>query len=249
MIKIAFIPARHAATRFPFKLMQLLGDKPVIVHTWENTAATNLFDEVVVVTDNELIYNEIASRGGKVMMSQKEHESGSDRIAEAIQNLNVDVIVNVQGDEPFVQKEPLQKLLRVFEGEPGKNVQVASLMKKMTDPSVINNPNVVKLVTDINSDALYFSRLPIPFARDNNIHIKYKEHIGVYAYRKEILLQFTSWPASELEQIEKLEQLRYLEHGVKIKMVETDAEFIKIDVPEDLANAQQHYDFLRTKNL
>lgn len=249
MIKIAFIPARYAATRFPFKLMQLLGDKPVIVHTWENTVATNLFDEVVVVTDHEIIYNEIASRGGKVMMSQKEHESGSDRIAEAIQNLNVDIIVNVQGDEPFVQKEPLQKLLGVFEGEPGKNVQVASLMKKITEPSVINNPNVVKLVTDINSDALYFSRQAIPFARDNNIVVKYKEHIGVYAYRKKNLLQFTTWPASELEQIEKLEQLRYLEHGIKIKMVETDAQFIKIDVPEDLINAQQHYDLLRTKNL
>lgn len=248
MIKMAFIPARYAATRFPFKLMQKIGNKTVISHTYENTLATGLFDEVIVVTDHKIIFGEILSRGGKVMMSEKTHESGSDRIAEAIQNINVDVIVNVQGDEPFVQKEPIEKLLQVFEGEAGMQVKVASLMRSIDDEKIVTNPNIVKLVTDIYNDALYFSRNVIPFSREKNEVIKYKEHVGVYAYRKEVLQQYTSWPPSHLEQIEKLEQLRYLEHGIKIKMVETDAEFIKIDVPEDLVKAQEYYALLQKEN-
>jgi 3-deoxy-manno-octulosonate cytidylyltransferase (CMP-KDO synthetase) len=172
MKKIAMIPARYAATRFPAKLMQMLGDKTVILHTYNNTVATHLFDEVMVVTDSEIIFNEIVNNGGKAVMSIKEHESGSDRIAEAIEKIDVDIVVNVQGDEPFVQKQPLEKLLQVFEDE---KVQVASLMQILLDEKFIADPNYVKVVVDKNMNALMFSRSPmysvtiifkaIPFSR------------------------------------------------------------------------------------
>ena len=183
------IPARYAATRFPAKLMQLLKDKTVIRHTYDNTVATNLFDEVMVVTDSEIIFNEITQHGGKAIMSIKQHESGSDRIAEAIVNMHVDIVVNVQGDEPFVQKQPLEKLLKVFDDE---NVQVASLMQVLYDEKFINDPNYVKVAVDKNMNSLFFSRSVIPYARDKNVAVTYYEHIGVYAFRKQALLNFTN---------------------------------------------------------
>ena len=234
MKKIAMIPARYAATRFPAKLMQLLGDKTVILHTYNNTLATNLFDEVMVVTDSEIIYNEIVNNGGKAVMSIKEHESGSDRIAEAIADINVDIVVNVQGDEPFVQKEPLEKLLAVFTDE---NVQVASLMQVLHVKEFIADPNYVKVVVDKNNNALFFSRSPIPYRRDKNVSPVYYEHIGVYAFRKQALLNFTAWPITPLEAAEKIECLRYLENGVPMKMVITEYMGVEIDTPEDLERA------------
>ena len=229
------IPARYAATRFPYKLMQPLGDKTVIRQTYDNTVSTGLFDDVYVVTDHEIIFSEIQSHGGKAIMSQRSHESGSDRIAEAIADMEVDIILNVQGDEPFVKKEPLQKLLLAFNDE---TVQVASLMKKFTDESLIFNPNYVKVVVDKNSDSLLFSRSVIPFQRDDEMLVDYFEHIGVYAFRKEALIRFTRWPQARIEQIEKLEQLRYLHNGIRIRMIETDEVSVKIDVPADLENAE-----------
>ena len=234
MKKIALIPARYAATRFPAKLMQMLGNKTVILHTYNNTLATNLFDEVMVVTDSEIIFNEIINNGGKAAMSIKEHESGSDRIAEAIADMNVDIVVNVQGDEPFVQKEPLQKLLEVFIDE---NVQVASLMQVLHDEQFIADPNYVKVAVDKNMNALMFSRSPIPYHRDKNITPVYYEHIGVYAFRKQALLNFTAWPITPLEAAEKIECLRYLENGVPLKMVVTKYMGVEIDTPEDLVRA------------
>ncbi len=226
------IPARYAATRFPGKLMQMLGDKTIIRHVYENTVATGLFNDVFVVTDSEIVFNEITTHGGKAMMSIKEHESGSDRIAEAIENINADIIINVQGDEPFLKKEPLEKLIRLFDDS---SVQVASLMRKISAEEAMN-PNVVKVVVDKNSDALYFSRSLVPFARSGTP--QYFLHVGVYAYRKDALLSFTQWPVSTLELTEKLEQLRYLENGIKIRMAETDYNNIAIDTPEDLERAK-----------
>ncbi|HRD58717.1 MAG TPA: 3-deoxy-manno-octulosonate cytidylyltransferase [Ferruginibacter sp.] len=237
MKKIAMIPARYAATRFPYKLMQPLGNKTVIRHTYDNTVATGLFNDVFVVTDHEIIYNEIVNHGGKAIMSIKEHESGSDRIAEAVANMPVDVVLNVQGDEPFVKKEPLRLLLDAFNNPA---VQVGSLMKKFSDPSLINNANYVKVLVDKNNDSLLFSRAVIPFQRDESIALNYFEHIGVYAFRKDILLQFTKWPAALIEQVEKLEQLRYLYNGIKIRMIETNEVSVKIDVPEDLSLAENY---------
>jgi 3-deoxy-manno-octulosonate cytidylyltransferase (CMP-KDO synthetase) len=234
MKKIAVIPARYASTRFPAKLMQLLDDKTVIKTTYENTLATGLFDDVLVVTDSEIIYEEM--KDGNVMMSRRVHESGSDRIAEAIENIDCDVVLNVQGDEPFVDKIMLRHLLKTFDN---KNVMVASVRHEMFEQADIENPNTVKVVVDNNNDALLFSRSVIPFARDKGTKAAYYKHIGIYAYRKAALLQFTEWPPGGLEKIEKLEQLRYLENGFKIRMILTDHVSIGIDTPEDLELARQ----------
>lgn len=236
LTKVAMIPARYAATRFPAKLMQMLGNKTVILHTYNNTIATGLFNEVFVVTDSEIIFNEITNHGGKAIMSLKEHESGSDRIAEAAINLDVDIIVNVQGDEPFVKREPLEKLLNVFEDE---TVEVASLMQVLTDEKLIADPNYVKVVIDKNYNALMFSRSVIPFKRDANISPTYYEHIGVYAFKKQALINFTNWEMTPLEAAEKIECLRYLENGVQLKMVVTDYMGVEIDTPEDLKKAEK----------
>lgn len=233
---IAVIPARYAATRFPAKLMQILGNKPVIAHTYDAAKNSGLFNDVIVVTDSEIIFNEITNRGGKAMMSVKEHESGTDRIAEAVRELDVDVIVNVQGDEPFIQKEPLEKLVRLFDDE---KVQVASLMRRFENNTDVQNPNMVKVVTNKNGKALYFSRSPIPYQRDENFTANYFLHVGVYAFTKEALLTFTTWPQSIVEQTEKLEQLRFLDNGFDIYMAETSYKNIAIDTPEDLKAAEE----------
>jgi 3-deoxy-manno-octulosonate cytidylyltransferase (CMP-KDO synthetase) len=234
--KIALIPARYDATRFPGKLMQTLGNMSVILHTYKNTMKTGLFNEVVVVTDSKIIYDEITSHGGTAVMSKREHESGTDRIAEAAAIVPADIIVNVQGDEPFVKKEPLEKLLRQFEDP---SVQVASLMQALKDPSLIEDPNYVKVVVDKNMNALFFSRSVIPFPRDKKRSVTYYEHIGVYAFRKKVLLNFTRWPISPLEDAEKIECLRYLENGVPVRMVAVDYMGLEIDTPEDLEKANK----------
>ena len=230
----AFIPARYAATRFPAKLMQTLGDKTVIRHTYDNTVATGLFDAVYVVTDSEIIFNEITQHGGKAIMSKRSHESGSDRIAEAVQVLDIDIVVNVQGDEPFVKREPLEKVIAVFSDA---KVQVASLMQVLTDSALIQDPNYVKVAVDKNNNALFFSRSVIPYPRSTDSPITYYEHIGVYAFQKQALLNFTNWPMSPLEAAEKIECLRYLENGISIKMVVTEYMGVEIDTPADLIKA------------
>ena len=234
MKKSAFIPARYAATRFPAKLMQMLGDKTVIRHTYDNTIATGLFDEAWVVTDSDIIFQEIIQHGGKAIMSKKNHESGSDRIAEAIADMEVDIVVNVQGDEPFVKREPLEKLLEVFKDA---TIQVASLMQVLKEEKLIHDANYVKVAVDKNMNSLMFSRSPIPYHRDKNIAPIYYEHIGVYAFRKQVLLDFTNWQMTPLEAAEKIECLRYIENGIPLKMVVTDYMGVEIDTPEDLAKA------------
>ena len=239
MKTIALIPARYAATRFPAKLMQTLGGKTVIRHTYENTMATLLFDEVIVVTDSEIIFNEIVQNGGYAIMSRQEHESGSDRIAEAAADIEVEVIVNVQGDEPFVKKEILESLVSVFRNDPRHNVQVASPMHEITDEGMIRDPNIVKVVVDKNMNALMFSRSIIPYPRDPNAGTKYYKHIGIYAFRKKALMDFTKWQMTPLEASEKIECLRYLENGVKLKMILTKEAPVSIDTMEDLERAKK----------
>ena len=238
------IPARYEATRFPFKLMQSLGDKTVIRHTYDNTVATGLFDEVLVITDSEIIYNEILNHGGRAVMSKRKHESGSDRIAEAAEDIAADVILNVQGDEPFVNKPSLAALLDAFK-DPA--VRVGSLMKKITEPTMVSNPNIVKVVVDNKMNSLLFSRSPIPYHRDKEITPEYFEHIGVYGFRKEALMQFTRMPMTPLEQTEKIECLRYLENGIPLRMVTTEEAGVKIDVPEDLENAKKYLESLKNR--
>jgi len=240
MKKAALIPARYAALRFPGKLMQMLGNKTVIRHTYDNTMATGLFDDVIVATDSTVIYDEITGNGGKAVMSKKQHESGSDRIAEAVADIDVQIVVNVQGDEPFVKREPLQKLLEVFEGSQGENVQVASLMQVLKEEKFIADPNYVKVAVDKNCNSLFFSRSVIPYPRSKDAAIVYYEHIGVYAFRKEALINFTNWPMTPLEAAEKIECLRYLENGIPLKMVIVDYMGIEIDTPEDLERAAKY---------
>ncbi len=235
---IAVIPARYASTRFPAKLMQDLGGKTVIRRTYESAINTGLFHDVFVVTDSILIYDEIISNGGKAIMSIKEHESGSDRIAEAVEHLDVDIVVNVQGDEPFINGAPLAKVIEVFRNDFDSKVDLASLMVEITEESEINNPNVVKVVVDQSGFALYFSRSVIPYPREKNAGVRYFRHIGIYAFRKQALLDFYRLPMKSLEASEKLEQLRYLEFGKRIRMVETSHVGIGIDTPEDLEKAR-----------
>ena len=236
---IAVIPARYASTRFPAKLMQDLGGKTVITRTYEAAINTNLFDDVFVVTDSDLIFNEIVSQGGKAIMSIKEHESGSDRIAEAVLNLDVDIVINIQGDEPFIDKDSLAKLIHVYKTDSKGEVDLASLMREITAIQDIENPNNVKVVVDQNGFALYFSRSVIPYPRENNVGVRYMQHVGIYAFRKQALMDFYSLPMKSLEASEKLEQLRYLEFGKRIKMVETNHVGIGIDTPEDLEKARR----------
>jgi len=236
---IAVIPARYASTRFPAKLVQDLGGKPVVVQTYLATVATRLFDEVLVATDHEIIFDLLKEHGVNVVMSSSLHESGSDRIAEVVEHLACDVVVNVQGDEPFVSKSNLESLIRIFEKDSDGSIDLASLMFEIYDENVIKNPNNVKVVVDQSLKALYFSRSPIPFARDGKSYVPYYQHIGVYAYRKQALLDFTKWPMKGLEATEKLEQLRYLEYGKTLQMVLTEHVGVGIDTVEDLEKAKQ----------
>lgn len=230
------IPARFAASRFPGKLMQLLGGKPIIRYTHDATLATGLFDDVIVVTDSDEIFAEITMAGGNAIMSRHEHESGSDRLAEAAAELDVDIIVNVQGDTPFVKKDPLEKVLKLFDDP---SVRVASMMQVLSDRDAILDPNIVKVAVDKNMNSLLFSRSVIPYPRDKDFPTTYYEHIGVYAFRKQALLDFSLWPPTALELAEKIECLRYLENGIPLRMTVVDYIGVGIDTPEDLEKANR----------
>ncbi|SDD88885.1 3-deoxy-manno-octulosonate cytidylyltransferase [Riemerella columbipharyngis] len=235
---IAVIPARYQASRFPGKLMQKLGDRTVISTTYHNVRETGLFDDVLVATDSEMIFNEIKANSGNVVMTGT-HETGSDRIAEAVQDLDCDIVVNVQGDEPFLKTEPLKQLVEVFDEDVQKEISLASLKIKMKNFTEVENPNNVKVITDKDGFALYFSRSPIPYPREKTDSLAYYRHIGVYAFRREALLEFSKLPMRPLETAEKIECLRYLEHGMRIKLIETDFVGVGIDVPKDLERARE----------
>jgi 3-deoxy-manno-octulosonate cytidylyltransferase (CMP-KDO synthetase) len=232
---IAVIPARYEATRFPGKLMQLLGEKTVIVRTYEAAAGTGLFDEVIIATDSPVIKSEIEKAGGKVVMTRSDHESGTDRIAEAVADLHFDVVVNVQGDTPFINKAALEKVIALFNDD---SVQVASVMDIITDNQALLDPNVVKVCVDKKNNSLLFSRSQIPYPRNENVQITHYRHIGVYAFRKHALLQFTQWEVTALEDAEKIECLRFLENGVQLRMALTEPIGVDINTPEDLEKAR-----------
>ena len=247
---IALIPARYDASRFDGKLMKPLHGKPVIVRTYQATKETKLFDEVYVVTDSEVIYNAIVEAGGQAILNRTEHSCGSDRIAEALTQLpDADIVVNVQGDEPFIDKETLEKLIAPFYSQDAKDVDVVSVVQRMTNVADIFDENRVKVVCDKHMNTLYFSRLPIPFSakltRDtadvttSDFPIYYL-HIGLYAFTRKALLAFAATPPSPMELSERQECLRYLEMGMTVKMVETQKhKGVAIDVPQDLVNAEK----------
>ncbi|XCI75609.1 MAG: 3-deoxy-manno-octulosonate cytidylyltransferase [Flavobacteriales bacterium] len=238
MRSIAVIPARYEARRFPGKLMALIANKTVIRRTYESAVGMELFDEVLVVTDSQHIFDEISRHGGRVLTSQKKHETGTDRIAEIAEQLPADIIVNIQGDEPFVQREPLERLLDTFKKDLEKKNDIVTLVQEIKTIHQINDPNYVKVVVDKDGFAVYFSRAPIPYLREIHFTPKYFEHIGVYAFRKEALMAFARLPILQNEKAEKIECLRFLEHGKKIKVLETDYIGIEIDTAEDLILAQ-----------
>ena len=246
----ALIPARYDASRFDGKLMKMLHGKPVIVRTYQATKDTQLFDEVYVVTDSEIIYNAIIEAGGQAILNCTEHSCGSDRIAEALQQLpDVDIVVNVQGDEPFTDRETLEKLIAPFYTQEAKHIDVVSVVQRMTNVSDIFDENRVKVVCDKNMNTLYFSRLPIPFSAKLTKETTdvttpefpiYYLHIGLYAFTRKALLAFASTPPSPMELSERQECLRYLEMGMTVKMVEVqDHKGVAIDVPQDLVNAEK----------
>lgn len=235
---IAVIPARYNSTRFPGKLMEILENHTVISTTYKNVEETGLFDDVFVATDSEIIFEEVTRNGGKAVMTG-EHETGSDRIAEAVQNIDCDIVINVQGDEPFLKKEPLSQLIKVFENDPNAEISLASLKIKLQHFDEVQNPNNVKVITDNNGFALYFSRSVIPYPREESVKTEYFKHIGVYAFRKQALLDFAKLQQKPLEIAEKIECIRYLEYGMKIKLLETDFVGVGIDTPDDLKKAKE----------
>lgn len=234
---IAAIPARYAASRFPGKLLADLNGKPVIQHTYENVLNSGLFDRVIVVTENSKIESAVLGFGGHVVRSQKDHQCGSDRIAEAVFDLDIDIVINVQGDEPFIPSEGLASLIEVFKSDTKKDIDLTSLMIPISDD--LNNPNIVKVITDLSNRALYFSRSAIPHQRSKETHVSVYKHVGVYAFRKSALIDFYEHAATPLELAEQIEAIRYLEMGKTIQMIETQFESVGIDVLEDLERAKK----------
>jgi 3-deoxy-manno-octulosonate cytidylyltransferase (CMP-KDO synthetase) len=234
---IAAIPARYAASRFPGKLLADLHGKPVIQHTYEKVHQSGLFDHVIIVTDTSEIESVVLGFGGDVVRSQKDHQCGSDRIAEAVFDLDVDIVINVQGDEPFIRPEGLASLIEVFKSDTKKDVDLASLMIPVSDE--MNNPNVVKVITDLCNRALYFSRSAIPHQQSKETRTTVYKHVGVYAFRKSALIDFYEHAPTPLELAEQIEAIRYLEMGKTIQMIETQFEGVGIDAPEDLERAKK----------
>ncbi len=233
---IALIPARYDSQRFPGKLMKDLAGQSVILRTYRSAVASGLFEGVYVVTDSQLIYDEIVQNGGQAFMSAENHETGTDRIAEVAGNIDADVIINIQGDEPFIHQKSLQDLIKVFAEDSEKKIDLASLMIPLQNKADFLNPNHVKVVVDRENFAMYFSRAPIPYSRELVFETAYK-HVGVYAFRKPVLERIARMPQTDLERIEKLENLRFLQNGLRIKMIETDRINFGIDTEEDLKEA------------
>ena len=226
----ALIPARLSSTRFDRKLLMDLCGKSIILRTYESVVETGLFHSVYVVTEDQEIYDEIVNAGGNSILSKNKHESGSDRIAEACESIDSDAFVNIQGDEPFIDSFSLNKLVLELNSS-----EYVSLMINVSDSNEINNPNNVKVIVDSDNYALYFSRSVIPFNRDvNSNEIDYFKHIGVYGFTKQALINFSKLPPSKLELVEKIEAIRIIENGSKIKMIETDFLGVGIDTKEDL---------------
>ena len=243
----AIIPARYASTRFPGKPLALLGNKPVIQHVYEQTSS--VLSEVWVATDDDRIREAVEKFGGRVVMTRADHKSGTDRIEEAAEKTGTqaDVIINIQGDEPFVQPSQIKTLMQLFDNA---DTQIGTLGKHFENIEAVNNPNSPKIVTDKQGFALYFSRSVIPYirgAQDNEwlSHFPFLKHLGLYAYRREVLHEITQLPQSSLEIAESLEQLRWLENGYRIRVGLTDVETVGIDTPEDLQRAEE---FLKNRN-
>lgn len=230
---LCVIPARYASTRLPGKPLSMIAGKPMIQHVYERACQAQMPDEVIVATDNELVEKAVAAFGGKAVMTSPDHPSGTDRLAEvALMYPDVDVIVNVQGDEPMIPSEVIDNLAKAFEADAELNM---ATMKVAMDEADYDNPAAVKVVTDLNGYALYFSRSLMPYPRNKPEGYKVYKHVGIYAYRRNFLLKYAALQPTPLEKAESLEQLRALENGYKIKVLESAFKGIGVDTPEDLA--------------
>lgn len=238
---IGIIPARYSSSRFPGKPLAILGGKPVIEHVYRQVSS--VMEDVFVATDDQRINDAVEAFGGKAIMTRSDHKSGTDRICEALEKVggSFDVVINIQGDEPFIQKSQLETVMQCFDDP---RTQIATLGKPFESMEAVENPNSPKIVLDNDGYALYFSRSVIPFVRGKEheewlSHFPYLKHIGLYAYRTEVLMEISKLPQSTLELAESLEQLRWLQNGYKIKVGLTDVETIGIDTPEDLQRAEE----------
>lgn len=245
MYVVAIIPARYASTRLNGKPLLHIDGKPMIQWVYERAKKAKLTNDVIAATDDKRVFDAVRYFGGKAVMTSHEHRTGTDRIAEAADGLNVDIIVNVQGDEPLIEPEMIDAAIRPLAND--SEIVAATLKTKIKDEKELNNPNVVKVVTDKNDFALYFSRLPIPYVREQENPprplekggLGHFKHIGLYVYRKDFLLKFARMKPTPLEEAEKLEQLRVLENGYKIKVVETKHDSIGVDTEEDLEKVRK----------
>lgn len=232
---IAIIPARYQSSRFPGKPLAIVNGKPMIQWVYEQTKKVVLIKDVYVATDDKRIFDTVVSFGGQAIMTG-DCSCGTDRIFEASKDMDADIIVNVQGDEPMIRPQMIEEVLSAFEEE---NVLMSTLKKRIDDQEDIDNPNVVKVITDTSNDAIYFSRYPIPYKRNDLDEYKVYKHVGMYAYKKDFLKTFVNLPKSFLEKSESLEQLRCLENGFKIRVIETNGETIGVDTPEQLKAVEE----------
>ncbi len=236
---VAVIPARYGSTRFPGKALAPIAGKPMVQHVFERARAASQVSRVLVATDDERIMQAVAAFAGEAMMTRAEHRSGTERVAEVAAHVEAEIYVNVQGDEPLIEPAAIDALVAAIAED--ESVKVATLCVPITAPSDIMDPNVVKVVVDFQGDALYFSRAPMPWVRDSKqvVASQHKKHLGLYAFRREALLEFPTLPPGELEKLEQLEQLRLLENGYKIRVVETEHNSIGVDVPADVARVEE----------
>ena len=247
MKKVIVIPARLDSSRLPKKVLLDLNGKTVLQRVYEQCLKVKNVDEVYVATDSLEIKEVCETFTNQVVITKSTHQSGTDRIGEAISSIDCDIVINVQGDEPFIDSNSLKKLIQIFRYDPQKEIALASLMTPLNDIEDIENPNVVKVIVDLNDFALYFSRSPIPFNRENVKTSNHFKHIGVYAFRKQALIEFSKQEITPLESVEKIECIRYLEHGKKIKMVVTQNLNFEIDTPRDLERAEAHLSQLESQ--
>ena len=235
---VGVIPARWASTRFEGKVLAAIQGKPMVQHVWEKAQQSRLAKDIIIACDDKRVFQVVQEFGAQVVMTSPDHPSGTDRIAEVVKGLKVDIIVNIQGDEPLINPDVIDSLVEAL--AKSASSPMATVIKKIKEEKELNDPNVVKVVIDNNQNAIYFSRSPIPFNRDkkNFAEVGYYKHLGLYAYTKDFLKIFVSLPQSPLERIEKLEQLRALEFGYSIKTIETDWDTVGVDTPEDLKKVE-----------
>jgi 3-deoxy-manno-octulosonate cytidylyltransferase (CMP-KDO synthetase) len=235
---IGVIPARYSSTRFEGKVLTDILGKPMIQHVWERAKEARLLEDLIIACDDERVANASSGFGAKVVMTSKDHACGTDRIIEVVNPLDVKIVINIQGDEPLIHPTMIDSVARALLDD--KDISIATIMKKIDDPQVLNDPNLVKVVVDRNNFALYFSRSVIPFHAQNS-EVKspvYYKHIGLYGYTKDFLFTYKNLPVSNLEKIERLEQLRILEEGFRIRLVETKFDTVGVDTHEDLEKAK-----------